>query len=57
MISLLKGITAEGVTVIATIHSPTAYAFSLFDRWGFLAGCGRMPAETAAGRAHACSSA
>ncbi|GBF95048.1 P-loop containing nucleoside triphosphate hydrolase [Raphidocelis subcapitata] len=32
VISLLKGITAEGVTVIATIHSPTAYAFSLFDR-------------------------
>jgi len=31
VISLLKTITAEGVTVIATVHSPTAYAFSLFD--------------------------
>ena len=33
VVTLLKGLTSEGVTVVATIHSPTAYAFSLFDRW------------------------
>ena len=31
VIALLKAITADGVTVIATVHSPTAHAFSLFD--------------------------
>lgn len=32
VISLIKGLAMEGVTVVATVHSPTAYAFSLFDR-------------------------
>ncbi|KIZ07840.1 hypothetical protein MNEG_0093 [Monoraphidium neglectum] len=36
VISLVKGLTSEGVTIVATIHSPTAYAFSLFDRRGRL---------------------
>jgi ATP-binding cassette subfamily G (WHITE) protein 2 len=31
VISLLKGITTDGVTVVATVHSPTAYALTLFD--------------------------
>lgn len=31
VITLVKGLVSEGVTIVATIHSPTAYAFSLFD--------------------------
>ena len=31
VIALVRGLTAEGVTVVATVHSPTAFAFSLFD--------------------------
>jgi hypothetical protein len=29
--TLVKGLVKDGVTILATIHSPTAYAFSLFD--------------------------
>lgn len=28
---MVQGLAAGGVTIVATIHSPTAYAFSLFD--------------------------
>jgi hypothetical protein len=28
---VLKALSDGGVTVIATVHSPTSYAFSLFD--------------------------
>ncbi len=28
--------TARGVTIVATIHSPTAYAFGLFDHLSML---------------------
>jgi hypothetical protein len=28
---VVRGLAAEGVTVVATVHSPAAYAFSLFD--------------------------
>jgi ABC-type multidrug transport system ATPase subunit len=31
VVALVRALTAEGVTVVATVHSPTAYAFSLFD--------------------------
>ena len=34
VISVLEALSSDGVTIIATVHSPTAYAFSLFDRWG-----------------------
>ncbi|KIZ07852.1 hypothetical protein MNEG_0105 [Monoraphidium neglectum] len=42
VISLVKGLTSEGVTIVATIHSPTAYAFSLFDRRAPLRVCSLM---------------
>lgn len=29
--TVVKGLVSDGVTIVATIHSPTAYAFSLFD--------------------------
>jgi hypothetical protein len=29
---VVKALTEEDVTIIATIHSPTANTFSLFDR-------------------------
>ena len=32
VLSVIKGLAAEGVTIVATIHSPTSYAFALFDR-------------------------
>ena len=28
----VKALTQTGITICATIHSPTAYTFSLFDR-------------------------
>eukprot|EP00879_Flechtneria_rotunda_P005742 GHRR01006043.1.p1 GENE.GHRR01006043.1~~GHRR01006043.1.p1 ORF type:complete len:547 (+),score=129.21 GHRR01006043.1:934-2574(+) len=31
VMTAVKGLTHGGVTIVATIHSPTAYAFSLFD--------------------------
>jgi ABC-type histidine transport system ATPase subunit len=31
VLTVIKGLAAEGVTIVATIHSPTSYAFSLFD--------------------------
>lgn len=31
VVTLVKALTEDGVTVVATIHSPTAYTFSLFD--------------------------
>lgn len=35
---LVKGLAADGTTICATIHSPSAYAFALFDRVMILAG-------------------
>lgn len=32
VLSVIKGIAEEGVTVCATIHSPSSYCFNLFDR-------------------------
>lgn len=49
--SLLKGIASDGTTVIATVHSPTAYAFSLFDRCA--AGSGGRGGGKGRGRAAA----
>jgi ABC-type multidrug transport system ATPase subunit len=31
VMTVVQGLVADGVTIVATIHSPTAYAFSLFD--------------------------
>jgi ABC-type multidrug transport system ATPase subunit len=31
VMTVVQGLAADGVTILATIHSPTAYAFSLFD--------------------------
>ena len=31
VMTVVQGLAAGGVTIVATIHSPTAYAFSLFD--------------------------
>ena len=31
VMTVVKGLVSDGVTIVATIHSPTAYAFSLFD--------------------------
>jgi ABC-type multidrug transport system ATPase subunit len=31
VMTVVKGLVKDGVTIVATIHSPTAYAFSLFD--------------------------
>jgi hypothetical protein len=30
--TLVKSLSSQGITICATIHSPTAYVFSLFDR-------------------------
>ena len=30
--TVVKGLAHSGITVCATIHSPTPYAFALFDR-------------------------
>ncbi len=32
VVSLMHSLSRDGTTVVATIHSPTASAFSLFDR-------------------------
>lgn len=32
VMTVVRSLVSSGVTIIATIHSPTAYAFSLFDR-------------------------
>lgn len=32
VVELVKGLSQQGVTVVATIHSPTATAFAMFDR-------------------------
>lgn len=29
--TVVKGLVSDGATIVATIHSPTAYAFTLFD--------------------------
>ena len=31
VMSVVKGLIKDNVTIVATIHSPTAYAFSLFN--------------------------
>lgn len=31
VMTVVQHLAADGVTLVATIHSPTAYAFSLFD--------------------------
>lgn len=31
VMTVVQGLAADGVTIVATIHSPTAYSFSLFD--------------------------
>lgn len=31
VMTVVQGLASSGVTILATIHSPTAYAFSLFD--------------------------
>lgn len=36
--SIVKSLANMGLTVVATIHSPTPYAFSLFDRMLLLLG-------------------
>ncbi len=36
--TLVQGLAREGTTVISTIHSPSAQAFSLFDRVLLLVG-------------------
>jgi ATP-binding cassette, subfamily G (WHITE), member 2 len=38
VLTYVKALTATGITVVATIHSPTAYAFGLFDRLLLLLG-------------------
>ena len=37
VMTLVKGIAQGNVTIVATIHSPTQYAFSLFDNLMILA--------------------
>ena len=32
VMSVVKSLTSFGITVCATIHSPTPYCFNLFDR-------------------------
>jgi len=31
VMSVVQGLAAAGVTIVSTVHTPTAYAFSLFD--------------------------
>ena len=31
VMAVVKGLVKDNVTIVATIHSPTAYAFGLFD--------------------------
>jgi hypothetical protein len=51
VISVVKLLVAEDVTVVATIHSPTAHTFSMFDRWGDVGG---LQGRRAAGRGGGC---
>lgn len=37
VVTLVKGLAKDSVTIVATIHSPTANTFSLFNRWVFSA--------------------
>lgn len=30
--TVVKSLADDGITICATIHSPTSYAFNLFDR-------------------------
>eukprot|EP00877_Chromochloris_zofingiensis_P004326 jgi/Chrzof1/13895/Cz08g16130.t1 len=32
VMTVVKALVSDGVTIVATIHSPTAYAFNLFDK-------------------------
>ncbi len=48
VVALVKGLAAGGVTIVATVHSPTANTFSLFDRRG-RAGGGGVPARALGG--------
>ena len=32
VMTVVKSLTKDGTTICATIHSPTAYCFALFDR-------------------------
>jgi ATP-binding cassette subfamily G (WHITE) protein 2 len=50
VMSTVRSLAAGGITVCATIHSPTAYAFGLFDRLLLLLG-GRTAYFGAAGEA------
>lgn len=36
--SVVRTLTKEGMTIVATIHSPTPYCFNLFDRLMILIG-------------------
>jgi ABC-type multidrug transport system ATPase subunit len=49
VMSTVRSLAAGGITVCATIHSPTAYAFGLFDRLLLLLG-GRVAYFGAAGQ-------
>jgi len=40
--ALLKALAQEGCTVVATVHAPTSFAFSLFDDLLMLQGGGRI---------------
>lgn len=39
VMTVVQGLAADRVTILATIHSPTAYAFSLFDSLMMLVSC------------------
>ncbi len=32
VMSIVKSLANMGITIVATVHSPTPYCFSLFDR-------------------------